>query len=176
LLPLDREYVEEALALGVRKFMLSFVEEKEDVAELEEAIEELSNGRVSAAECELVFKIESAAGVAFVKSLNARNFSDDSPYRLMAARDDLMIQIGVLGMSSALAAIAAVDARAICASRLLLGVEKGGVSMADLADLEYMRSLGFRSFMLSDEVSREHFTEAVAFMEEYLEVRPLTAT
>lgn len=173
LLPLDHEYIEAALELGIRNFMLSFVEDKNDVIELEDAIRTHSKGEFNADWCELVFKIESEAGIEFVKTLKPKNFSDDSPYRLMAARDDLMIQIGVLNMPEALRAIASVDPRAICASRLLLGVEKGGVSMADLADLEYMRSLGFRSFMLSDEVSREHFADAVAFMEQYFKARPL---
>ncbi len=172
LLDLDHQYIKAALNQGIRNFMLSFVESKENVQELEDAIALHSQGSLSADECKIVFKIESQAGVQFVEGLERKNFVGESPYRLMAARDDLRIEIGLLNVMKALKLIADRDPEAICASRLLLGLEQGDVSLADLADIEYMRGLGYKHFMLSDEISREHSEKAFVFWQEYVQTRP----
>ena len=172
LLDLDHQYIESALARGITRFMLSFVESREDVRELEEAIARHSRGGIGLESCELMFKIESRAGVEFVRGLTSANFADGSPYRLMAARDDLQIQIGLLAMPEGLRLIAERDPLAVCASRLLLGLEQGSVSMADLSDIEHMRSLGYTRFMLSDEISREHAASALTFWGRYVATRP----
>lgn len=172
LLDIDHEYIKAALSLGIKRFMLSFVECADDVRELEDAIVLHSRGAVSVGECEIMFKIESHAGVEFVRGLPKKHFSADSPYSVMAARDDLMIHIGLMDMPEALQIIAKKDPRAVCASRLLMGLEGGGVSMADLSDLEYMRSLGYKHFMFSDGISREQTKEALAFWEAYAAQRP----
>ncbi|MBI4120723.1 MAG: hypothetical protein HY457_00500 [Parcubacteria group bacterium] len=172
LLDLDHEYIKAALSEGIRRFMLSFVESRDDVRELEEAIAVHSKGAVSVDECEIVFKIESQAGVDFVRTLQPKHFSEGSPYRLMAARDDLMIQIGALAMCEALRLIAEKDPKAICASRLLLGLEGGEVTMADISDVEYMRALGYKHFMLCDEISHEHANKALSFWQEYSTKNP----
>ena len=170
LLDLDHEYIDAALALGLKQFMLSFVESKDDVRELEDAISKHSKHRIDPADCEIVFKIESKPGVEFVRdTLTRKHFSEKSPYRLMAARDDLMIHIGLLEMPWVLGMIAQRDPRAICASRLLMGLKEGVVSMADLSDLMYMKSLGYQHFMLSDGISQEHGVAALTFWNEYQE-------
>jgi pyruvate kinase len=147
--------------------MLSFVESIEDVWELEEAIVRHGRGSKSVKECEIVWKIESADGVDFVRGFSKKHFSTGSPHRLMAARDDLMIHIGVLNMVDVLKMLVAKDPNAICASRLLMGLERGEVSMADVSDIEYMRSLGYKCFMLSDGISREQGMEALEFWRKY---------
>lgn len=163
LLPIDHEYIKAALDHGVTRFLLSFVENKDDVTELENAIARHSRGRVNPEQCEIIFKIESQAGVDFVRGLTRVNFGEDSPYRIMAARDDLLIQIGLLNVPEALALMIDRDPGAICASQLLLGLEHGAVSLADLSDLEHMRALGYQHFMFSDEISREHSEQALEF-------------
>lgn len=166
LTPLDHEYIKAGLAQGVSRFLLSFVESWDDVEELEEAIVRYSKGFVSV-RTEIILKIESAAGVDFVKSADRKKFgSVTSRYRLMAARDDLMIQIGILKMPDALQALVKKDPNAICASRLLMGLEKGAVSMADLSDIMYMRNLGYEHFMLCDTISREYGQEALDFWQQ----------
>jgi pyruvate kinase len=164
LLPLDRAYIEAALKEGIARFMLSFVESLEDVRELEDAILQYWGRSKPFGKYELVLKIESNKGVEFVREAAPALLS---PYRLEAARDDLMIQIGVHKMPDALRIISQKDENAICASRLLMGLETGEVSMADISDLEYMRHLGYKTFMLSDGISREHFPAAMQFWQAY---------
>ena len=165
LLPLDHEYIEAGIKYGVAGFCLSFVECHQDINELNGIIEKWKNRLNIYQNFEVILKIESRAGIQFVQ--NSKQTL--APYRLMAARDDLMIQIGLQAMPSALRAIIRCDPKSICASRLLLGLKDGNVSLADLSDLEYMRRLGYRNFMLSDGISREHFLGAVKFWENYID-------
>jgi pyruvate kinase len=165
LLDLDREYIEVAIAEGITRFNLSFTESWDDVQELEEVIVH-TRGSKPLREYEIDLKIESRAGVEFVTSAGKKLFRSNH-YRLMAARDDLMIQVGGCEMPDALKKIIKADPNAICASRLLLGLETGGVSLADISDLEYMRLLGYKHFMLSDGISRNHFQSALAFWKKY---------
>ena len=167
LLELDHEYIKAAIAEGITRFMLSFVESWSDVQELEEAIVRYGRGSKSLRGYEIVFKIESRPGLEFVRAMSSVTIRKGATYRLMAARDDLMIHIGVRNMPEALAMIARTDKNAICASRLFMGLEQGGVSMADVSDLEYMRTLGYQHFMLSDGISRDHFDGVAAFWEQY---------
>ncbi len=167
LLELDHEYIRAALAEGIKRFMLSFVENWDDVQELEEAIVRHGRGLKSLREYEIVLKIESCPGLEFVREIVSSTTRKGATYRLMAARDDLMIHVGVCNMPEALTLIAKTDRNAICASRLFMGLENGGVSMADISDVEYMRMLGYQHFMLSDGISRDHFEGAVAFWNQY---------
>ncbi len=161
LLPLDHAYIKGALEEGVTNFMLSFAESLADVGELEDALgKHIARSKTT----RICLKIESQAGVNFV---NKTHFSVLQRYRLMAARDDLMIQIGGLNMLDVLKSIVKKDSNAICASRLFLGLEGGDVSMADISDLELMKLLGYRDFMLSDGISRDHFQAAIKFWQDY---------
>ncbi len=157
LLELDHLYIQAALSEGVGNFMLSFVENWNDVRQLEKAVG--SRG------ADICLKIESQQGLDFVQKTKPFELQR---YQLMAARDDLMIQIGLLKMPGALRAIIKKDPKAIGASRLLLGAENEGISLADLLDLEYMKMLGYRNFMLSDGISHRHFSAAIKFWEEYI--------
>jgi len=158
----DYGYIESAIAFGINKFMLSFVESWEYVKEVEKAL--------GIRKRELVLKIESEAGVELVRQAGRRQLKR---YRLMAARDDLMIQIGGLNMLDTLALIAKKDSEAICASRLLLGFEQGGgAAMADISDLRLMENLGYRHFMFSDGLSRKCFREAAEFWQKYQAAYP----
>src|SRR3989344_2976126 len=143
LLPLDHEYIDVAVQNGVFNFMLSFVEGWNNILELEDAL-----GK-HCSKSTICLKIESQAGLDFVFQNDASLLKG---YRLMAARDDLMIQIGILNMIKSLNMIVNKDPNAICASRLLIGLESGSVSMADVSDLEYMLSLGYKDFMFSDAI------------------------
>jgi hypothetical protein len=152
----DREYVAAAGALGLHDYMLSFVESAADVDEL----------RALDPEARVVAKIESQRGLDYVRGRG--------DVRLMAARDDLHLQLGARGPAvlEALEAIVAADPDAIVASRLLTSLEQDErPALADLSDLVLMFRLGYRSFMLSDGLcfSERAFARAIAV---YAELDP----
>lgn len=165
LLPLDHDYIKAALQEGIANFMLSFVESWDDVRELENALGKYVS------KSKICLKIESQVGLDFVERIGTNLLG--TSYQLMAARDDLMIQIGLYNMTNALKTIIQIDPKTICASRFLMGLETGDVSMADISDLEYMRQLGYRDFMLSDGISREHFPAAIKFWQEWVESKKI---
>lgn len=139
----DREYVRAARELGIHTYMLSFVEEESDLRELLELDPK----------AEIIAKIESPKGLEFVSS----EFSKyGAGVRLMAARDDLFTNIGdeKLVIFEALQRIIHADQTAIAASKLLesYGASRN-VSLPDLSDLRMLGEMGYRNFMLSDEVS-----------------------
>ena len=150
--------------------MLSFVEDFNYIRILENKLQDCLAGK-SAPKSKIVLKIESSEGVEFVRKSTSRQLRK---YRLMAARDDLMIQIGGLKMPEALQTIIRKDPQAICASRLMLGFEQvGAVTMADISDLLLMQRLfGYRHFMTSDGLSRKHFGQVMDFWKEYIAVYP----
>ena len=140
----DREYIEAALELGIHDYMLSFVEQASDVEELFK-LDPQAN---------VICKIESKRGLDFVRrGFKACKKRYGNRVRLMVARDDLYINMGEskIEILKALRAIITADKNAVVASRLLTSMEKEGkVSLADISDWQYMRLLGFNSFLLSD--------------------------
>lgn len=150
----DREYVAAARALGIHDYLLSFVEAPDDIAEL----------RALDPDARIVAKIESQRGLDFV-----RDGAPDSRagVRLMAARDDLLRQMGDAAheILEALELIVQRDPDAIVASRILTSLEDdASVALGDLADLALMYRMGYRTFMFSDGLcfSERAFDRAVA--------------
>jgi hypothetical protein len=142
----DRGYLAAMRDLGLRHIMLSFVERTEDVDEVLEALPGAS----------LALKIESQRGLDFVKSDVARALfeRDGRSARLMAARGDLYVEVvrphRVIG---ALRAIIAADPDAIVASRLFPSLARGVIpDSTDIGDVAFLLSLGYRTFMLGEEV------------------------
>jgi len=145
----DRAYVAAARALGLHDYMLSFVERAEDVAELI-ALDPLA--RITA-------KIESRKGLAYAAETGARRGEagrggEEAAVRLMAARGDLYVEAGrPHEVLAAVRAIVAADPAAIVASRLFPSLAREAVPAAsDIADAAHLLSLGYRTFMLGDEV------------------------
>jgi pyruvate kinase len=135
---LDRAYLEAMKALGLDKVMLSFVEGPEDPAEV----------RALLPGAEILLKIESLKGLAFAREHGAAHG------RLMAARGDLYVEVGrphaIIG---ALRDLIAADPEAWAASRLFPSlVEHPVPASPDLGDLAWLLSLGYRRFLLGDEV------------------------
>ncbi len=162
----DRAYIQAAAAAGIDDFMLSFVERASDIDEVLRI-----NPR---ARC--VLKIESPAGLAFVGHEFARLTHPHC--RLMAARDDLLTNIGAnkARILPALSLIIARDPTAILASHLFMGLRQGdSPSMADLSDLRLMSQLGYRHFMLSDGISHHAFDPAMQAWQDFLAVFPETS-
>jgi pyruvate kinase len=139
LTPTDRAYVAAARALGLHDYMLSFVEDASDVDGL----------RALDPEARITCKIESRKGLRFLEE----GF-DPARARLMAARGDLYVEVGrPHAILPALRRVIAADPRAIAASRLFPSLARGPVpECADISDAAHLLSLGYRAFMLGDEV------------------------
>ena len=156
----DREYIDLAVSMGQHNFMLSFVEQVSDIAELF-TLDKAAN---------IVAKIESQKGLEFAKC----GASCLAIVRLMAARDDLFINMGSekTNIIDAEKCLVSVDPEAIAASRLLTSLESSKeVSMNDLSDLHMLHMMGYRHFMLSDKLCRNQFgfNEAANIFRRYTE-------
>jgi len=168
LLDSDREFVEAAKSLGLHDYLLSFVEQPADIAELLELDPE----------AKIIAKIESRRGLEFVR----RGYGRLRPrVRLMAARDDLYINLGAAKADflPALELIIRADPEAAVASRLLTSLENGPeVSSQDISDLELMLRLGYRTLMLSDGLCfrEDPFNGAIAALGDILKVRRRRST
>lgn len=161
LTPEDEEFLDACNELGIERVMLSFVEEESDIAAVRERLPE--------ARC--VLKIESPRGLQFIRDASAETLAN---CQLMAARDDLMINIGdnKAAMLPALKLLIEKDPDAILASRIFQGIEQkgGAVTMGDISDLRLMETFGYRHFMLSDGLCQRFFKEAMAAWDAYREI------
>ncbi len=145
----DRAYLQAMRELGLSHVMLSFVEQHSDVSELRELLPG----------AELVLKIESKRGLDWVRDGYAATGRGDPTARqprLMAARGDLYVEVyhphAILG---ALRRILAADRHAIAASRIFPSLARGPSAVpdcADISDVAYLITQGYRTLMLGDEV------------------------
>jgi pyruvate kinase len=143
----DEEYLKCCANIGCSNITASFVECYDDLKAIL-AIMPKAN---------IISKIESIKGVDFISS------SAPIP-GLMAARDDLWIECGCdyHKMFAALQRIISVDPAAICASRIFTSLEfRPDIDWADFADLEMMYGMGYRKFMLCDNVCNYVFERAI---------------
>lgn len=166
----DKEYLKAALMLDIHSFMLSFVEKKTDVEEVEKFILENSDEPDILEKIELVLKIESPKGLQFVLESDPEYFEK---YTLMAARDDLFINtIGnKVNILKALELIIQKCPQAIVASRIFSGIEKlGVVTLSDYSDIRLMQFLGYNYFMLSDNLCQNYFDESMLAWQDFQEV------
>ncbi|MEK7654285.1 MAG: hypothetical protein AAB345_03315 [Patescibacteria group bacterium] len=159
LTPGDREYIKAAKSLGMHSYMLSFTESQEDI----EAV------RAIDPEAEICAKIESLRGLDFVQ----HDYSALKGVRLMAARDDLYAQMpggDKIKILKALKLIVNADPKAVVASKIFTSLEnQKEASLGDISDVELMRRMGYRNFMLSDGVCfREKvFSEAAKIFQSW---------
>lgn len=136
----DRAYLAAMRELGEKRVMLSFAERQEDVAEVLELLPD----------ADVVLKIESQRGLDFAETIRTNRPAN----RLMAARGDLYVEVlrphRIVG---ALRRIIAVDPAAIVASRLFPSLSRQPVPESpDVSDAALLMLLGYRTFMLGDEV------------------------
>lgn len=138
LTPGDRLWLEAMRSLGMKKVMLSFVEDPDDVEQVRELLPR----------ADLVLKIESSPGIDFCRRHRS------TLGRLMAARGDLYVEVGQpWRLVAALREVIEADPEAFVASRLFGSLATGGWPAAsDITDCAYLLSLGYRTFMLGDEV------------------------
>ena len=150
---LDFAYIKAAIELGMRHFMLSFIESPQDMSEFRRAY------RACGMDCslpapQLVLKIESQKGMDFVKSL-PKNMPKN--LQLMAARDDLFLSFikKRFEFLDALRIIVRKDKKAILASKIMSGLLTGPqeLTIGDMSDISLMSQFGYKNFMLSDELA-----------------------
>lgn len=148
----DKQYLMTCKKMDLIHIMASFIETFDDLAQI---LQILPNAQI-------VSKIESLKGISFITQYNVPN--------LMAARDDLYLQSGQnYSMLNHLKTIISRDSGAICASKIFLSLEKGEiVDFADFADLELMYNIGYRKFMLCDNVCNYSFAKAIHAWEEFI--------
>lgn len=151
LTPQDVKYLRACREYGISNIMASFVEDYNDILHI----------KFWLPSAEIVSKIESLKGVKLLSICKLPN--------LMAARDDLFLQTGQgYSMFDHLKKIIEVDQGAICASKIFSSLERRcSVDFADFADLELMYSIGYRKFMLCDNVCNYCFEQAISAWKEF---------
>lgn len=145
----DRSYLAAMGDLGLKHVMLSYVENLSDAEE----VQRLLPG------AEIMLKIETQRGLEYARKHGA------SQGRLMAARGDLYVEVLrphlIIG---ALHDIITADQKAIVASRIFDSLAYHPVpASADIGDVAFLLSLGYRTFMLGDAVclQRDSVLEAL---------------
>lgn len=143
---LDKQYLKACAQNNMNHIMASYVEEMADLNEIKEYLPK----------AEITAKIESLKGMKLILESNI-------DYDLMAARDDLYIETGQnANIISYLKVIVERNYNAICASRIFSSLERQNyVELADYTDLLMMYEMGYRRFMLCDNICNYHFDEAV---------------
>jgi pyruvate kinase len=132
----DYAYLVAMRELGLTRVMLSYVESPADVEEV--------RGLLPGAE--VMLKIETQRGLDYARRYGARHG------RLVAARGDLYVEVlrphRILG---ALRDVIAADPAAVVASRIFDSLAYRPIpASADLGDVAFLLSLGYRTFMLGD--------------------------
>ena len=137
---------------GYKRFYLSYVEKQRDVDEFRELI-----GKDS----EVILKIESKKGLEYVeKDFTTYNRScghDSFNVRLACARGDLYVEVDKPHhILAAQKLIIEKDSRAIVGSRMLLSLFNSNVpACSDLCELELLRDIGYKSFLLCDDLCKK---------------------
>jgi len=134
----DIAYLEAMKGFGLNKVMLSYVESPEDPAAV----------RAILPDAEIMQKIESKKGLEYTRQHGA------DYGRLMAARGDLYVEVlqphKIIG---ALRMVISADPQAIAASRIFDSLAFHPVpNSADIGDLAFLLSLGYRTFLLGDAI------------------------
>lgn len=134
----DKKYIEASEKLGLKKYMLSFVESQEDI----------NNFKKICPNAEVVAKIESKKGLNYV----ANDWKNDC--NLMAARGDLYIEVGKPHcILNALESIVKKDNNAIVASRIFDSLTQTLTpNCADIGDVDNLIRIGYKNFMFGDEI------------------------
>lgn len=150
----DHVYLAAMKELGLTKVMLSYVESAQDVDEVKSLLPN----------AEVVSKIETQKGLDYARKQKS------SHGQLMAARGDLYVEVlQPHKIISALKSIIQADPNAIVASRILDSLAWTPIPVsADISDVAFLMEIGYRTFMLGDQVcmKRDSVMEALNVLQE----------
>ncbi len=150
----DRSYLAAMKDLGMTKVMLSYVECIEDADEINSLLPN----------AEVLLKIETQRGLEFAKQ-NGSKYG-----HLMAARGDLYVEVlRPHKIASAVKTIIKADKDAVVASRILDSMAYQPIPVsADISDVAFLLEIGYRTFMLGDQVClrRDSVMQALNLLEE----------
>jgi len=134
----DLEYIEAGKKIGMHNYMLSFVEQKADI----EALYALDP------DARVIEKIESRKGMDYIVG------EWDGKTRLMAARGDLYLELGMPHyIIRALETIVQRDKNAVVASRIFNSLASSyEPSCEDITDVDNLLRMGYKTVMLGDDV------------------------
>jgi pyruvate kinase len=134
----DLRYIEAGKKVGIRKYMLSFVEQQADIDSMRKLFPE----------AEIVAKIESLKGLEYVSG------DCGADTRLMAARGDLFVELKMPHhVIDALEVMIKRDPDAIVASRIFRSLSRGlEPSCEDIGDVDNLMRMGYRTLMLGDDI------------------------
>lgn len=149
----DRTYLRAMQAAGETRVMLSYVESPADITAVKELLPK----------AEIVQKIETQKGLTYAQQHGTAHG------HLMAARGDLYVEVPrPHEIISALRTIIQADPGAIVASRIFDSLAYHPVpNSADIGDVAFLLSLGYRTFLLGDAVclQRASVIEALNLLE-----------
>ena len=133
----DKKYVEACVSEGIHNYMLSFVEQANDI----EALTRLD------ADANIIAKIESRRGLDYIAHTSLLP-------RIMAARGDLYMELHwPHAILEAMENIITKDKNAIAASRILSSLtSRPEPSCEDLGDLDNLLRMGYKTVMFGDEI------------------------
>ena len=139
--PVEMEKIEKVKAAGFKHWFLSYVENQRDVDEFVELVGD---------DATVNLKIENKAGLHYV----ANDFKKKPNINLVAARGDLYVEVDK--PHEILAAVKLIidkDPQAVVGSRILLSVITDPVpSCADFHEMAWLVDIGYKNFMLCDEL------------------------
>jgi hypothetical protein len=146
------EKIDKIKKLGFKRWYLSYVYAQQHVDDCRALIGD---------DAELILKIENQAGLDFV----AKDYKPARNTRLMAARGDLYVEVGrPHQMLNACKLVVSKDPSALVGSRMLLSIIKATncvPSSADFCELAWLYDVGYRNFLLCDELClKEHWLAA----------------
>lgn len=148
----EKEKIEKAFKSGFRNFYLSYVESERDVAEFQELVGKDAN---------LILKIENKRGLNYVqeefRKFHRSFLRSHMNVQLACARGDLYVEVEQPHhILAAQKKIIQCDPSAVVGSRMLLSLFNNNVpACSDICELELLRSLGYKNFLLCDDLCKK---------------------
>ncbi len=149
----DIVYLAAMKKMGLTRVMLSYVESVNDVEEIKNILPN----------AEVILKIETQSGLEFARRFGSKHG------QLMAARGDLYVEVlQPHRIIDAVKTVIQADRHAIAASRIFDSLAWQPVPVsADIGDAAFLLEIGYRNFMLGDQVclKRDSVLEALNLLQ-----------